>query len=91
MIEAMAWGLPIVATDAGGTMDLCGPAQKTYVISRDDVDGFADAVERLLGSQADQRKLGRENFSIVRRYGTAEVARMYDYALSGLIHAVPAN
>jgi glycosyltransferase involved in cell wall biosynthesis len=90
VIEAMARGLPLVTTDAGGTADLCGPEQKSYVIARDDVEGFGRAVERLLASTDDQRRVGEENFSTVRRYDTREVARMYDRALSGLIGAAPA-
>lgn len=91
VIEAMARGLPVVTTDAGGTADLCGPEQKTYVVARDDVEGFGRAVERLLASTDDQRRVGQENFSTVRRYDTREVARMYDRALSGLIGAAPAS
>jgi glycosyltransferase involved in cell wall biosynthesis len=91
MIEAMAHGLPIVATDAGGTRDLCGPAQQEYVIDRDDPAAFGTAVERLLRSPGDRKRLAAENLQSVQRFGTPNVARMYDRALSPLVGLPPAQ
>jgi glycosyltransferase involved in cell wall biosynthesis len=90
MIEAMARGLPIVATNAGGTSDLCGPAQQSYVVDREDPVTFGQAVERLLSSADDRQRLSTENLASVRRFGSPQVARMYDRALSELIGAAPA-
>lgn len=90
LIEAMARGLPIVATDAGGTRDLCGPAQQAYVIDREDAEAFGQAVDRLLSSSEERRRIGAENLATVQRFGTPTVARMYDRALSKLIGAEPA-
>ena len=90
ILEAMARGLPIVATDAGGTRDIFGPAQQAYVVNRDDAEEFGKAVERLLASDQDRRRLADENLTTVRRFSTPEVARMYDRALSSLIGAEPA-
>jgi glycosyltransferase involved in cell wall biosynthesis len=91
MIEAMAHGLPIVATDAGGTRDLCGPMQQRYVIDRDDVAAFGRAVARLLASADDRHALSEENLRSVERFATPAVARMYDRALSALIAAPAAS
>jgi glycosyltransferase involved in cell wall biosynthesis len=85
MIEAMSHGLPIVATDAGGTRDLCGPAQQAYVVDREDAQAFGMAVERLLASSEERRQLRQENLESVKRFSTPEVARMYDAAFSALI------
>lgn len=85
MLEAMAHGLPIVATDAGGTRDLCGPAQRNYVVDRHDPEAFGRAVEALLSSADDRRKIIRENEVTVQRFATPRVARMYDERLTELI------
>lgn len=90
MLEAMARGLPIVTTDAGGTADLCGTEQRSYVIDRDDSGAFGRAVERLLMSAADQQRLREENLVEVRRFDTPVVAIMYDRALSEMSGAMPA-
>jgi len=89
MIEAMARGLPIVATDAGGTRDLCGPMQQRFVVDREDPIAFGEAIEKLLAASAQRRALADENLRSVQRFATPEVARMYDRALSALIAARP--
>jgi glycosyltransferase involved in cell wall biosynthesis len=90
ILEAMARGLPIVSTDAGGTRDIVGAEQQSFVVDRDDADAFAGAVERLLLDPEERRRLAAENIIAVRRFSTVEVARMYDRALSKLIGAEPA-
>ena len=87
LIEAMAHGLPVVATDAGGTRDIVGPAQQAYVVDREDSDAFGRAVERLLSSDEDRRQVAAENLATVERFSTTAVARMYDRTLSALIAA----
>jgi len=90
ILEAMARGLPIVATDAGGTRDILGPGQQAYVVNRDDPEEFGKAVERLLSSSEDRRRLSDENLATVQRFSTPQIALMYDRALSELIGACPA-
>jgi glycosyltransferase involved in cell wall biosynthesis len=90
MIEAMAEGLPMVATSAGGSVDLCGPLQQQYVIDREDAAAFGQAVKRLLAAPRDRAALATENLRWVTRFSSPEVARMYDRTLSGIITARPA-
>lgn len=89
LLEAMARGLPIVATDAGGTRDILGPAQQEFVVSRDNGEAFGTAVDRLLSSRSERARLSRENLESVKRFATPEVASMYDRELSRLISARP--
>ena len=91
MIEAMAAGLPIVATAAGGAIDLCGPLQRAYVIDRENAAGFGQAVKRLLAAPHDCSALADENLRWVTRFSSPEVARMYDRALSAIIYTSPAS
>ncbi len=85
MIEAMAMGLPLVATDAGGSADLVGPLQARCVVLRDDPEGFADRMADLLADPAARAALAEENRAHVRRYSTPVVAAMYDRALSAML------
>jgi glycosyltransferase involved in cell wall biosynthesis len=91
IIEAMAYGLPIVSTDAGGTADLVGPAQRAFVVDRNDSGAFGEVLERLLSSGDDRDALASENLRSVQRFATPEVARMYDRGLGGLIASRPSN
>ena len=83
ILEALAAGLPLVTSDAGGTSELLGPLQQQFVISRDDADGFATAVIRLLENPELRRELAAENEQTVRRFDTPVVAAMYQRALFG--------
>jgi glycosyltransferase involved in cell wall biosynthesis len=83
ILEALAAGLPLVTTDAGGTSELLGPLQQQFVISRDDPAGFATAVTRLLSNAPLRRELAAENEATVRRFDTPVVAAMYQRALFG--------
>jgi glycosyltransferase involved in cell wall biosynthesis len=91
IIEAMAHGLPIVATDAGGTRDLNGPAEQPFVVDRDDARAFGKALERLLSSPAEREVLATENLAVVKRFSTPQVARMYDDGLGRLIAPTPSR
>lgn len=85
LLEAMASGLPAVATDAGGTRDLVGPLQLEFIVSRDDPESFARKLADLL-SDADMRAaISLENIAQVRRYSTPVVAEMYDRELGRLL------
>ena len=83
ILEALAAGLPLVTTDAGGTSELLGPLQQQFVISRDDPAGFAAAAIRLLEHPQLRRELSAENEQTVRRFDTPVVAAMYQRALFG--------
>lgn len=81
VIEAMAAGLPIVSTDAGGTRELMGEAQAGLVVSRDDPEAFARCLETIIKSPALRQYLSDENQSHVERFSTENIAVMYDKVL----------
>lgn len=60
-IEAMASGLPIVATAASGVAEIApdGECSGVVVVSRDDAAGFAAALETVLDDPARRAELGR--------------------------------
>ena len=85
ILEAMARGLPIVATNAGGTRDLVGPLQDRYVIDRDNPEALAAAVVELLAQPAVRTALSAENLEAVKRFSTPAVAAMYDRTLTEIL------
>lgn len=74
IIEAMAAGLPIVATDAGGTKNIVGPKQLKYICPREDRDRFVNMLGEVLKDDSISLDLSNENQQYVRRYDTSSVA-----------------
>lgn len=83
VIEAMACGLPVVATDAGGTADLFGKQQREYVVDKKDSKLFAKKVAEIYGMPEKAAALARENICVSKRYSTQAVAKQYEEGLFG--------
>jgi glycosyltransferase involved in cell wall biosynthesis len=81
LIEAMAAGLPIVTTDAGGTGQLLGPKQMEFVVNKNAPDEFALKTIDLIARSELWQSLALENKSLVQRFSTPAVAQMYMKAL----------
>lgn len=85
VIEAMANGLPIVSTNAGGTIDLFGSLQAPYCIDRDDVEGFVNAADELLDDVKLRARMAEENIEQAQRFSSHSVAQQYDETLRKLL------
>jgi len=77
LIEAMASGLPIVTTNAGGIKDILGSRQLAYMVDINDRDAFSEKLKSLLEDKNTQLELKEENLQRVKRYSTENVANMY--------------
>lgn len=77
LIEAMSCGLPIVATNAGGSQDIFGTFQREYIVDKHDIYGFKKKLIELIEDRDLRQKLGIENLNEVKKYSTEAVSRMY--------------
>lgn len=66
LIEALAAGMVVVATDVGGVSDMLAPAPGNRVVAAGDVDAFATALTEVL-SAPDRAKVGAANQAYARR------------------------
>jgi glycosyltransferase involved in cell wall biosynthesis len=73
VLEAMAAGLPVVATDASGTNEVVIPGETGLLVPPGDVEATADALARLAGDPGLRRRMGEggrrrveEHFSFER-------------------------
>jgi glycosyltransferase involved in cell wall biosynthesis len=81
LLEAMALGLPVVASRAGGNADLVSHGEDGWLVPPRDSSAFAGALSRLLGDPDLRRRLGararrtaRERFSLARTAALTEAA-----------------
>ncbi|MFQ5412588.1 MAG: glycosyltransferase family 4 protein, partial [Phycisphaerae bacterium] len=74
VLEAMACGCAVVASDAAGCAELIRPGETGEVYPADDVDGFARGVIRLL-TEPDRRRryLSGARASVIQGYGIQDV------------------
>jgi glycosyltransferase involved in cell wall biosynthesis len=61
LLEAMAAGLPVVATDVEGVRELLGPAANEQVVAPADWPGLAHRLAKLAGDRERASRLGRVN------------------------------
>jgi len=65
LIEAMAAGRPVVATNVGGVKDLVNE-DRGFLVESEDIDGFASALKSLLEDENLRRRLGQFGREFVR-------------------------
>jgi glycosyltransferase involved in cell wall biosynthesis len=73
LLEAMAAGLPFVATDCGGIPDVLTAEQAEFMSGRDDLDRFGANMMRLLGDATKRETLRQVGLKHVRNYATEVV------------------
>lgn len=84
VIEAMGCGLPVLATDAGGTIDIFPSDYKDMVSSRNDPEALATNLADLLSKPADvRRQIGQELSRHARRFQTEVVADDFLRVITG--------
>ncbi len=88
ILEAMATGLPVVATEVGGNADLVREGITGRLVPAADAPAMADAIKRLATDTALAERMGRagridaeERFSL--RAMVANYQRVYDAQLGG--------
>lgn len=88
VLEYMACGLPVVATDVGGNPDLVVPGETGFLYPPGDVAALASHLDALLGDDALRARMGAAATARFRdRFGLARMVRetvaVYDRVLRG--------
>jgi glycosyltransferase involved in cell wall biosynthesis len=86
LLEAMACGLPCVATRIGGTVDVMRDGEEGLLVPAGDVRALRGAIGRLLEDPALARRLGRQARATVEaRFSMAHVAQQYRALYKALV------
>jgi glycosyltransferase involved in cell wall biosynthesis len=84
LVEAMACGVPVVATRSSGTSDIVRDGVDGLLVDRHEPAAVAAALERLLGDEPFRRSLGDGARSGAGRFASAVIAREYETVLGEL-------
>src|SRR5881628_837616 len=72
LLETMALGLPVVASDAGGNPDLITPGDTGVLVAPLDPGAWAQALARVLGDREFAGRIARRGRELVRREFTLQ-------------------
>ena len=78
VLQAMAAGLPVVATDSGGIRDIVKHGETGFLFAKRDVASMADAVARLLKDRDLAAELGRNARKIAAEFSFERCCAMHE-------------
>jgi glycosyltransferase involved in cell wall biosynthesis len=87
VLEALAVGAPVVATDVGGVSEIISPGRTGWLVPPGDPEGLARAIEEALEDRELARRLGMQGRGKVNRLfsfdrQSRKLVRIYDEALA---------
>jgi glycosyltransferase involved in cell wall biosynthesis len=87
VIEAMAAGRPVVATNGGGIPEIVEDGLTGYLVPMDDAPAMADAICRLLADPAAAAEMGRRGRQrVIDRFTIEHTARRVEAVYADLLH-----
>jgi glycosyltransferase involved in cell wall biosynthesis len=77
-MEAMAMGLPVVASQVDGTQELIRDGINGYLVPPGNADGFADRIRQIVNSPDLAERLGAEaHRDVLERFGLPRMIDAY--------------
>lgn len=78
MMEAMAYGLPVVASKIRGNVDLIGENEGGILVPATDVNGFKEAIETLKSNAELNKSYGKRNLEFIKNFSIETVLTQMD-------------
>lgn len=78
LLDALAFGLPVVATRVGGIPDVVADEVNGFLCEVDDIDAMADAIMRLSSDSALAQRIGAANRARAESFSPELMVERYD-------------
>ena len=85
LLDAMEFGLPIVATAVGGIPEIVEDGRNGYLCAVDDIDAQAAALQALIGDRACRERMAASNIRKARRYSPQQMNGRYRDIYQGIL------
>lgn len=85
VLEAMACGLPVVATRVQGIESLVQPGRNGYLFPPGNVDALAEALTKVLNAGPIRQSMGEHSVRLVQPYDWSHIAQQYLGLYGGIV------
>lgn len=86
VMEAMATGLPVIATDCRGNRDLVRNNINGFLVKINDVSGFAKSIEKLYSDKQLCNRFGYSSSELIKQYDISNVSNKMKKIYNTLIN-----
>ncbi|TSC79432.1 MAG: Glycosyltransferase [Parcubacteria group bacterium Gr01-1014_29] len=77
LLEAMAAGVPFVASDVAAVREMTPPDTAEFVLPYGDTKAFAEKIEKLLADEELRKRIASEEWEWVQRYDVSVIAEKF--------------
>lgn len=85
VLEAMSYGLPVIATNVGGIPEIVKNGENGYLLTPQDENAIAAAITKIIENDAQLEKMGRRSLELVRPYQDKAVFPALEEIYSSLL------
>ncbi|HAP19662.1 MAG TPA: hypothetical protein DCR27_00110 [Lachnospiraceae bacterium] len=85
IMEAMASGIPVVASNSGGISEILKDGENGFLVAERDVAGLREKINMLVGNAELRKKLGKNARLTAEEYDYTNIARKYADAFRCLL------
>jgi len=87
ILEAMATGVPVIATDVSGSRELVRDGETGLLVPPQDAQALATAIQRLIANPHAAQRMSRAAWQQVHQYTIDAIATDYDKLYQSLLNA----
>lgn len=86
LVEAMAMGIPLIASDIGGIRDIVRPGENGILAPVGDIQAWTEAIARLSGDPELRGRMGNAGRRLAPRYSSEEMIKSIDLLYGKLLN-----